>query len=111
MVPPSSCCNKRYDPNHLILGDKHDVGYGNNVHKIPDGVLSAIGTFTDVLMIQSYTHYGAHHQLMLNELYENVVYRSLMETTHFHVAMSIKVKQRVLNAAAKKKSPMRIIHI
>lgn len=61
---------KRYDPNHLILGDKHDVGYGNHVHKIPDGVLSAIGTFTDVLMIQSYTHYGAHHQLMLNELYE-----------------------------------------
>ncbi|MEM9282756.1 MAG: hypothetical protein AAGA96_13090 [Verrucomicrobiota bacterium] len=61
---------KRYDPNHLIIGDKHDVGYDKTVHMIPDGVLQAIGKYTDVLMIQSYTHYADHHRDMLEELHQ-----------------------------------------
>ena len=61
---------KKYDPNHLIIGDKHDVGYDKNVHMIPDGVLQAIGKYTDVLMIQSYTHYADHHRDMLEELHQ-----------------------------------------
>ncbi|MGC6424473.1 MAG: hypothetical protein ACON4O_05740 [Lentimonas sp.] len=61
---------KKYDPNHLIIGDKHDVGYNKSVHRIPDGVLSAIGRYTDVLMIQSYSFYNENHQVMLETLHE-----------------------------------------
>lgn len=61
---------KKYDPNHLIIGDKHDVGYDKSVHMIPHGVLQAMGKYTDVLMIQSYTHYADHHKAMLEELHE-----------------------------------------
>jgi len=60
---------KKYDPNHLIIGDKHDVGYDKSVHMIPDGVLQAIGNYTDVLMLQSYSHYADHHKTMLEDLH------------------------------------------
>ena len=61
---------KKYDPNHLIIGDKHDVGYDKSVHMIPDGVLKAMGKYTDVLMIQSHSHYAEHHKVMLEELHQ-----------------------------------------
>lgn len=60
---------KKHDPNHLIIGDKHDVGYDKSVQMIPDGVLQAMGKYTDVLMIQSYSHYAEHHKDMLEELH------------------------------------------
>lgn len=34
---------RKYDPNHLLLGDKHDVGYDKSVHMISDGILNVIG--------------------------------------------------------------------
>jgi hypothetical protein len=61
---------KKCDPNHLIIGDKHDVGYDRWVHMIPDGVLKAMGKYTDVLMIQSYSYYTDKHKAMLQELHE-----------------------------------------
>ena len=52
---------RKYDPNHLLLGDKHDVGYDTSVDMIPDGVLDAIGKHCDVLTIQYYTFYTDQH--------------------------------------------------
>jgi len=60
---------RTYDPNHLILGDKHDVGYDRSVHMIPGGVLQAMGKYTDALIIQSYSRYADHHKTMLEELH------------------------------------------
>ncbi|MEM6777297.1 MAG: hypothetical protein AAF670_06545 [Planctomycetota bacterium] len=60
---------KKYDPNHLLLGDKHDVGYDKSVDMIPDGVLDAIGKYNDVLMIQYYTFYTDQHNATLRELH------------------------------------------
>lgn len=61
---------KKYDPNHLIIGDKHDVGYDKQVSMIPEGVLKAMGKYTDILMIQSYSFYADHHKDMLDELHK-----------------------------------------
>ena len=60
---------RKYDPNHLLLGDKHDVGYDKSVDMIPDGVLRAIGKHCDVLMIQYYTFYTGQHNETLRELH------------------------------------------
>jgi len=60
---------KKYDPNHLLLGDKHDVGYDKSVDMIPDGVLSAIGKHCDVMMIQYYTFYTDRHNATLRKLH------------------------------------------
>ena len=61
---------KKYEPNHLIIGDKHDVGYDKSIHMIPDGVLQVMGKYTNVLMIQSYSHYADQHKAMLEELHQ-----------------------------------------
>ena len=60
---------RKYDPNHLLLGDKHDVGYDKSVDMIPDGVLSAIGKYCDVMMIQYYTFYTDQHNSTLRKLH------------------------------------------
>ena len=60
---------RKYDPNHLLLGDKHDVGYGTSVDMIPNGVLSAIGKHCDVLTIQYYTFYTDQHNATIRELH------------------------------------------
>lgn len=60
---------RKYDPNHLLLGDKHDVGYDKSVEMIPDGVLNAIAKHTDVLMIQYYSFYTDLHNATLRELH------------------------------------------
>ena len=60
---------KKYDPNHLLLGDKHDVGYDTSVDMIPDGVLHAISKYCDVMMIQYYTFYTDQHNATLRKLH------------------------------------------
>ena len=60
---------RKYDPNHLLLGDKHDVGYDKSVDMIPDGVLDAIGKHCDVMMIQYYTFYTDQHNTTLRKLH------------------------------------------
>jgi hypothetical protein len=60
---------KKYDPNHLIIGDKHDVGYDKQVSMVPDGVLKAIGKYCDVLMIQYYSFYTDKHNATLKRLH------------------------------------------
>ena len=60
---------RKYDPNHLLLGDKHDVGYDKSVDMIPDGVLNAIGKYCDVMMIQYYTFYTDRHNATLRKLH------------------------------------------
>ena len=60
---------RKYDPNHLLLGDKHDVGYDKSVDMIPDGVLSAIGKHCDVMMIQYYSFYTDQHNATLRRLH------------------------------------------
>ncbi len=60
---------KKYDSNHLLLGDKHDVGYDKWVDRIPDGVLEAIGKYNDVLTIQYYSFYTDLHNVTLRELH------------------------------------------
>ena len=47
---------KKYDPNHLIIGDKHAMEYDKSFHMIPDVVLQFMGKYTDVLMIQGYSY-------------------------------------------------------
>ena len=59
----------KYDPNHLLLGDKHDVGYDKTVEMIPDGVLGAIAKYNDVLMIQYYSFYTNQHNETLRKLH------------------------------------------
>lgn len=59
----------KYDPNHLILGDKHEVGFNKLVHKIPDGVLEAIGKHCDIFLIQYYSFYNELHNSTLRELH------------------------------------------
>ena len=61
---------RKYDPNHLLLGDKHDVGYDTSVDMVPDGVLDAIGKHCDVMMIQYYTFYTDQHNATLRELHQ-----------------------------------------
>ncbi|MEL7497442.1 MAG: hypothetical protein AAFN77_07510 [Planctomycetota bacterium] len=60
---------RKYDPNHLILGDKHDVGYDMSVDMIPDGVLNAISKYSDVLVIQYYSFYTDQHNAVLRKLH------------------------------------------
>ena len=60
---------KKYDPNHLLLGDKHDVGYDKSVDMIPDGVLNAIAKYSDVLVIQYYSFYTDQHNAVLRKLH------------------------------------------
>ncbi|MEM9646458.1 MAG: hypothetical protein AAF989_15810, partial [Planctomycetota bacterium] len=60
---------RKYDPNHLLLGDKHDVGYDRSVDMIPDGVLDAIARHSDVLLIQYYSFYTEQHNETLRELH------------------------------------------
>jgi hypothetical protein len=60
---------RKYDPNHLLLGDKHDVGYAKSVDMIPDGVLDAITKHCDVLMIQYYSFYTDLHNATLRKLH------------------------------------------
>ena len=60
---------KKYDPNHLLLGDKHDVGYHKSVDMVPDGVLNAIGKHCDVMMIQYYTFYTDQHNATVRKLH------------------------------------------
>ncbi|MEM6688809.1 MAG: hypothetical protein AAF664_05240, partial [Planctomycetota bacterium] len=60
---------KKHDPNHLLLGDKYDVGYEKSVEMIPDGVLNAIGKHCDVLMIQYYSFYTDQHNATLRDLH------------------------------------------
>ena len=60
---------RKYDPNHLLLGDKHDVGFDKSVDMIPDGVLGAIGKHCDVMMIQYYTFYTDRHNAVLQKLH------------------------------------------
>lgn len=60
---------RKYDPNHLLLGDKHDVGYDESVDMIPDGVLKAIAKHSDVLMIQYYSFYTKLHNATLRTLH------------------------------------------
>lgn len=60
---------RKYDPNHLLLGDKHDVGYDKSVHMIPDGILDVIGKYNDVLMIQYYSFYTDKHNATLQKLH------------------------------------------
>ena len=60
---------RKYDSNHLLLGDKHDVGYDKSVDMIPDGVLNAIGKHCDVMMVQYYSFYTNQHNATLRKLY------------------------------------------
>ncbi|MEM9366021.1 MAG: hypothetical protein AAGD07_08480 [Planctomycetota bacterium] len=60
---------KKYDPNHLLLGDKHDVGYDVWVDMIPDRVLDVIAKYNDVLTIQYYSFYTDLHNETLRELH------------------------------------------
>ena len=60
---------RKYDPNHLLLGDKHDVGYDKSVDMIPNGVLDAIAKHSDVLMIQYYSFYTDQHNATLRKLH------------------------------------------
>lgn len=60
---------RKYDPNHLLLGDKHDVGYDKSLEMIPDGVLDAITRYSDVLMIQYYSFYTDLHNATLRKLH------------------------------------------
>ena len=60
---------RKYDPNHLLLGDKHDVGYDTSVERIPNGVLDAIGKYCDVMMVQYYSFYTDQHNAALQELH------------------------------------------
>jgi len=55
---------RRYDPNHLILGDRFDGNEG-----VPDIVLRSMGEYVDVLSIQyypvdHYRNYGSHNALI-----------------------------------------------
>ena len=60
---------RKYDPNHLLLGDKHDVGYDESVDMVPVGVLHSIGNHCDVMMIQYYSFYTDQHNATLRELH------------------------------------------
>ncbi|MEL6106828.1 MAG: PVC-type heme-binding CxxCH protein [Planctomycetota bacterium] len=60
---------RKYDPNHLLLGDKHDVGYDQWVDAIPDGVLDVIAKYNDVLTVQYYSFYTDLHNATLQELH------------------------------------------
>ncbi|MEM9701082.1 MAG: hypothetical protein AAF907_01405 [Planctomycetota bacterium] len=61
---------KKYDPNHLLLGDKHDVGYDTSVEMIPDGVLNAVAKHCDALTIQYYSFYTDLHNVTIRTLHE-----------------------------------------
>ncbi|MEO0448530.1 MAG: hypothetical protein AAF191_20905, partial [Verrucomicrobiota bacterium] len=61
---------RKYDPNHLLLGDKHDVGYAQWVERLPDGVVQAMAKYNDILLIQYYSYYTDLHNETLRDLYQ-----------------------------------------
>jgi hypothetical protein len=56
---------RKYDPDHLILGDKIGFHFGQ-----PDWVLKLVSKYVDVLMIQHYDYFTPHHERSLKQIYE-----------------------------------------
>jgi hypothetical protein len=55
---------RKYDPNHLIMGDK--IGFHTAQ---PDWVLDLVSKYVDVIMIQHYDYYTPKHEKFLKEIY------------------------------------------
>ena len=50
---------RRYDPNHLVFGDKLNGNTG-----VPDGIVDVVARHVDLVFYQFYGHYGIQHPVL-----------------------------------------------
>ncbi len=55
---------RKYDPNHLILGDKIQMGWGQ-----PEWIWGIVKKYVDVIFIQLYDYYSPNHERILKKIH------------------------------------------